>query len=248
MTQEIKIYPVSIVGAGPGDPELLTLKAKRLLGDAQVVIYDRLISPQIIAMINPGAETVFAGKSCKHHIMTQDQINLSLVEFAKLGKKVVRLKGGDPFIFGRGGEEIEFLLEHNIPFETVPGISSASGCSTAFNIPLTHRDLSNNVRYVTGHAKANKLDLDWEKIVNPAGTLVIYMGLANVNLICENLIKHGLPENFPIAVIENGTLDNQRIVVGELLDIADKVKIADLQSPSLIIVGKVVSLYYKFKP
>ncbi len=237
------IYPVSIIGAGPGDPELLTLKAARLLAEAEAVVYDRLIPDSILNKIPKGAAQFFAGKSCKQHIMTQDEINGLLVSLARSGRKTVRLKGGDPFIFGRGGEEAEYLAQHSIPFDIIPGISSASGCSSAAGIPLTHRGLANGVRYITGHSKEPELGLNWASLADPDTTLVIYMGLANLPLIMNKLVEHGLPSTFPAAAIQDGTTGNQRVIISSLQHIARDVSAAGLEPPTLIIVGKVVRLY-----
>jgi uroporphyrin-III C-methyltransferase/precorrin-2 dehydrogenase/sirohydrochlorin ferrochelatase/uroporphyrin-III C-methyltransferase len=237
------IFPISIVGAGPGDPELLTLKAARILSQAQAVVYDRLIPEAILDMIPKGAARFFAGKSCKQHVMTQDEINDLLVSLAKSCRKTVRLKGGDPFIFGRGGEEAEYLVRHQIPFEIVPGITSASGGSAFAGIPLTHRDLAVGVRYITGHYKNIETALNWKSLADPDTTLVIYMGLANLPAIARLLIEHGLPADFPVAAIQSATTADQRVVVSTLSDIATDVQKAELQPPTLVIVGRVVSLH-----
>jgi uroporphyrin-III C-methyltransferase len=235
--------PVLIVGAGPGDKELLTLKAVNALQNADAVVYDRLISDEILQMANNKAQMVFAGKSCKTHFMTQDEINEKLVELVNLGLKVVRLKGGDPFIFGRGGEEAEYLLKHNVPFEIIPGISSASGCSANVKIPLTYRGLATGVRYITGHCKEPELSLNWSSLADIETTLVVYMGLANLKIICKKLIQHGLPPNLELAAIENGTTNYERIVITNL-EMADiDINKANLQPPTLLIIGRVVSLY-----
>jgi uroporphyrin-III C-methyltransferase len=243
MTNSPFIRPVAIIGAGPGDPELLTAKALRLLSQAEAVVYDRLIPEPILALIPKGAARFFAGKSCKQHVMTQDEINELLVSLARAGRRAVRLKGGDPFIFGRGGEEAEYLAQHHIPFEIVSGISSASGCSAAAGIPLTHRELAQSVRYITGHCKNPETELNWPSIADPATTLVVYMGLANLPVITQQLMLHGLPADFPAAAIQEGTTQRQRVIVGTLQNIAAKVRTAALEPPTLIIVGKVVELY-----
>lgn len=238
-----QIHPVAIIGAGPGDPELLTLKAARLLAQAEAVVYDRLIPDALLALIPKGAARFFAGKSCKQHVMTQDEINELLVSLAKSGRRTVRFKGGDPFIFGRGGEEAQYLCEHNIAFDIVPGISSASGASAYAGIPLTHRGLATGVRYITGHSKQPDLELNWQSLNDPDTTLVVYMGLANLPLIAAKLIEHGLPADFPAAAIQDATTENQRVVVSTLAGIAGDVKKADLQPPTLIIIGRVVTLH-----
>ncbi len=237
------ILPVSIVGAGPGDPELLTLKAHRLLKEAEAVVYDRLIPENILSLIPKRTQKFFAGKSCKQHVMTQDEINDLLVSLAKKGLKVVRLKGGDPMIFGRGGEEAEHLVQHKIPFEIVPGISSASGCSAYSGIPLTYRGLALGVRYITGHSKEPELELNWQSLADPDTTLVVYMGLANLAIITSKLIEHGLPADLPVAAIQSGTTDNNRILISTLGKAPAAVKRAKFEPPTLIIIGKVVSLY-----
>jgi uroporphyrin-III C-methyltransferase len=237
------IKAVSIVGAGPGDPELLTLKALRRIQEAQAVVHDRLIHQEILDIIPSGTERFFAGKSCKEHIMTQDEINRLLVTLAEKGLHVVRLKGGDPLIFGRGGEEAEYLARHGIPFEIIPGISSAAGCAAYNNIPLTHRELASGVRYVTGHGKEGRLEMDWRNLADPDTTLVVYMGLANIALIASGLIEHGLPKDFPIAAIQDGATKNSRIIISTLSKADEAVKSAHLQPPTLFIIGKVVSLH-----
>lgn len=237
------IHPVLIVGAGPGDPDMLTVKAVRALAEAEAVVYDRLIPEAILELIAKGAARFFAGKSCKQHVMTQDEINELLVSLAKSGRKVVRLKGGDPFIFGRGGEEAEFLTAHHIPFEVVPGISSASGCSASVGIPLTHRGLATSVRYITGHYKNAETVLDWKGMADIDTTLVVYMGLANLELITRKLMEHGLPADFPAAAIQEATTERQRVVVSNLQNIGKDARAANLEPPTLIIIGRVVTLY-----
>lgn len=235
---------VFIVGAGPGDPELMTLKAVRLIKEADAVVYDRLIPQGVLDIVSPHAETFFAGKSCKQHIMEQDEINALLVRLARRGLKVVRLKGGSPVIFGRGGEEAEYLAQHDIPFEIVPGISSAAGCSAVFNIPFTHRGLSRGVQYTSGHYKDPEKEMDWPRLADPDVTLVIYMGLNNVAVITRKLMEHGLSPEFPFAAIENGTTENGRIVISSLRNAAQDVAKAEMKSPTLIIIGRVVTLYH----
>ncbi len=236
-------FPVAIIGAGPGDPELLTLKAARLLSEAEAVVYDRLIPDAILDLIPKGATRFFAGKSCKQHVMTQDEINELLVALAGTGRRIVRLKGGDPFIFGRGGEEAEYLAQHHIAFEIVPGISSASGCSATAGIPLTHRGLATGVSYITGHSKEPELELNWQSLADPNITLVIYMGLANLDLIARKLIEHGLPADFPAAAIEQGTTHKQRVLISTLRNIYSDTQAEKLEAPTLIIIGKVVQLH-----
>lgn len=242
----MEIQKVYIVGAGPGDPELLTVKAQRLLTDyAEVVIYDRLIPENLLAIIPDNVEKIYAGKSCRKHEMTQDAINQELVDQAQTGKKVVRLKGGDPFIFGRGGEEIEFLAKHNIPFEVVPGISAASGISSLHGIPLTHRGVAHGVRFLTGHQqKGEPIEHDWKGLADPMTTLVVYMGLANLENIAKNLIDNGLSPETPVAAIQEGTTASEKKHIGQLSTIASELKSQDFQPPVLIVIGNVVNLSF----
>lgn len=235
---------VYIVGAGPGDPELLTLKAHRLLQEeAEVVVYDRLIPESILEIIPDGVEKIYAGKSCRKHHMTQEEINDCLVDEAKKGKKVVRLKGGDPFIFGRGGEEMLALAEADIPYEIVPGISAASAISASLDIPLTHRGLASNVQYITGHCqKGKEMHLDWQSLANPDTTLVIYMGLAHLPEITEQLIKHGLDPEIPAIAVQNGTTPEERRCLGTVQSIAGLLEKEEFKPPTLVIVGRVVGL------
>jgi len=235
---------VYLVGAGPGDPDLLTVKALRLLREADVVVYDRLVSPGILDLIPAGAARFYVGKSPGHHHMTQDQINHLLVSLARAGKKkILRLKGGDPLIFGRGSEEALHLVEYGIAFSVVPGVTSAAACSAYAGIPLTHRGLSTGVRIVTGHCQKNRpLNLNWASLADPDTTLVVYMGLGHIDEISRNLINAGLPGDTPTAVVENGTKQNQRSCIDTLADIPARVRELDFQTPSLIIIGHVVSL------
>ncbi|MGE5545464.1 MAG: uroporphyrinogen-III C-methyltransferase [Solirubrobacterales bacterium] len=234
---------VALVGAGPGDPELLTMKAARLIREAEVVVFDRLVSPEILDMIPAGTTRIYAGKQMSNHHLVQDEINELLVSLGKSGRRVVRLKGGDPFVFGRGSEEAEVLAKAGIPFEVVPGISSASGCATYAGIPLTHRGLSQGVRLLPGHCREGKpLDYDWSKLADPDCTLVIYMGLSNLGQIADELMAAGLPSDTPAAAVENGTTARQRRVLGTIATLPALVQQAGLRPPSLIIVGRVVSL------
>lgn len=235
---------VYIVGAGPGDPGLLTFKAVRLLQEqAEVVVYDRLIPEEILALIPDHVERIYAGKSCKKHHMTQDEINQVLVEQAQQGKIVVRLKGGDPLIFGRGGEEAEYLHQHHIPFEIVPGISAASGISAALGVPLTHRGLATGVRFITGHQqKGEEAALDWRGLAEENTSLVIYMGLANLENITRELQAHGMSGDTPAVAVQDGTTDRQVVCSGVVADIAAKAKAMELAPPTIVIIGKVVGI------
>lgn len=236
-----------MVGAGPGDAELMTLKALRVVQQADAVIYDRLVSDEVLALIPTGVARFFAGKSCKGVAMTQAEINELMVTLAKKGMNVVRLKGGDPGLFGRAGEEALHLTENNIPFEIVPGITSAQGCAAAAGIPLTHRGLATGVRYFTGHRMTKEdadgdLELDWKSLADPDTTLVVYMGLANLGMIAKKLIVHGLAADTPAAAIAQGATSRQRVILSSLRNIDADTKAANLEPPTLIIIGKVVSL------
>ncbi len=236
---------VYLVGAGPGDPDLLTFRALRLMQQTDVVLYDRLIGDGILDLVRRDAERIYVGKRKDDHAVPQEEISELLVTLAKQGKRVLRLKGGDPFTFGRGGEEIEALTEQQISFQVVPGITAAHGCSTYAGIPLTHRDHAQICVFVTGHVKDGELNLNWDTLVKPNQTVAIYMGLSSLPLITENLIKHGASEDLPIALIADGTRVGQRVVTGTLSNISDKVEKEGLQSPAMIIVGTVVTLREK---
>lgn len=234
---------IYIVGAGPGDPELLTVKAARLMQEAEVVVYDRLVSEDILNLLPASTERIFAGKAARNHHMAQDEINELLVTIAQSGRKTVRLKGGDPFIFGRGSEEALYLSENNVPFEIVPGITASAGCGSYAGIPLTHRGLATGVRFVTGHCREGKhLDLNWQSLADPDTTLVIYMGLINITKIRDELIKAGLPADTPAGAIERGTTDDQRTILTTLMELPDCIAKAELKAPSLLIIGRVVEL------
>ncbi len=233
---------VHLVGAGPGDPDLLTLKAHRLLQRADVVVYDRLVSPEVLAMARRDAERLYVGKRQGHHWVPQAEISNRLVALARAGKSVVRLKGGDPLVFGRGGEEIEALTDAGIAVEVVPGITAALGCAASAGIPLTHRDHAQACVFVTGHLKDGEIALDWPMLARPRQTVVIYMGAETLPVIARRLIEHGLPAATPVALIENGTTDRERRVVGTLGTIERQAMRARLHGPTLCMVGEVVGL------
>jgi uroporphyrin-III C-methyltransferase / precorrin-2 dehydrogenase / sirohydrochlorin ferrochelatase len=238
---------VYLVGAGPGDPELLTLKALRLMQQADVVIYDRLVSAPIMDLCRRDAEKVYVGKARSNHAVPQEGINALLVKYAKEGKRVCRLKGGDPFIFGRGGEEIEELFAAGVPFQVVPGITAASGCSAYAGIPLTHRDYAQSVRFLTGHLKEGSPELPWHELVYENQTLVLYMGLVGLEKICEKLIASGQRPDMPVALVSKGTTPDQKVVVGTLADIVQQVTEHQIQAPTLTIIGEVVRLREQLK-
>ncbi|MBT3915234.1 MAG: uroporphyrinogen-III C-methyltransferase [Rhodospirillaceae bacterium] len=235
--------PVYLIGAGPGDPELLTVKAMRLLGEADVVVYDRLVSDEILNLVPKGASRIFAGKAADKHHLIQDEINELLVKLARKNYNVVRLKGGDPFVFGRGSEEAEVLHEHGISFEIVPGITAASGCTAALGVPLTHRGKATGVRYVTGHRKNNgELDLNWQSLADPDTTLVVYMGLSSLPVIRDELIKAGMPGELPAVAISKGTTPDQQICRTVLAHLPERVVEEDLPTPLLYVIGKVIEV------
>ncbi len=234
---------VYLVGAGPGDPDLLTVKALKALKEADVVVYDRLVSSEILDLVGSGVARIFVGKAASNHHLPQEEINELLVKLAQSNHTVVRLKGGDPFIFGRGSEEAEHLSRHSVPFEVVPGVTAASGISAALGLPLTHRGLSTGVRFVTGHARAGEeLELNWKSLADEQTTLVFYMGLSNLPDISRNLIEQGLSPDTPAAAVSKGTIDGQRQCISTLAELPLTVKDLDLPSPVLLIVGKVVGL------
>ena len=238
---------VYLVGAGPGDPDLLTFRALRLMQQADVVVYDNLVSKTIVDMTRRDAHRIFVGKKRDDHTMRQEEINKLLVRLAKEGKRVLRLKGGDPFIFGRGGEEIETLAAESIPFQVVPGITAASGVASYAGIPLTHRDYAQACLFVTGHLKDGTMNLDWEALARPKQTVVVYMGLHGLNILCAELIKHGMPDTTPIAIVQQGTTQNQRVITGTLATLPAIAEKQKPQAPTLIIIGGVVKLQEKLK-
>ncbi|HTN95182.1 MAG TPA: siroheme synthase CysG [Gallionella sp.] len=247
----IKHGEVYLVGAGPGDPDLLTFRALRLLQKADVVVHDNLVSKPILDMARRDAERIYVGKKRNDHTLRQEEINELLVRLAGEGKRVLRLKGGDPFIFGRGGEEIETLAEHGIPFQVVPGITAASGVAAYAGIPLTHRDHAQSCIFVTGHLKDGSMNLDWDALARPKQTIVVYMGLLGLEKLCAELVAHGMPDSTPAAIVQQGTTQNQRVVTGTLATLAAIAQRENLHAPTLIVVGGVVTLREKlswFKP
>ena len=243
---EMELGEVYLVGAGPGDPDLLTFKALRLIQQADVILYDRLVSKGVMELVRRDSELIYVGKKGGSDKSTrQIDINEKLIELAKAGKRVCRLKGGDPFIFGRGGEEIESLSEHAIPFQVVPGITAASGCSSYAGIPLTHRDYSQSCRFVTAHLKNGTTNLPWEEFIIDQQTIVFYMALSGANYICKKLMEHGMDKDMPIAIIEKGTMPEQKVYISSLTALPDLLAKEDIHAPTLMIVGEVVKLNEK---
>jgi uroporphyrin-III C-methyltransferase len=236
---------VYLIGAGPGDPELLTLRAAALLRAAEIIVYDNLVAPAVLDLANPDAERIYAGKERGNHSLPQEQINELLVRQARRDRIVVRLKGGDPYVFGRGGEEVETLASYGVPFEVVPGITAASGVSAYAGIPLTHRSHASACVFAAGYLKDGSIDLDWEGLARPRQTVVIYMGLHGLAILTEKLIAHGLPGHTPAAIVQQGTTPQQRVVTGTLATLPRLAEEAKLKPPTLIIIGEVVSLQDK---
>ncbi|HUT41038.1 MAG TPA: siroheme synthase CysG [Gammaproteobacteria bacterium] len=238
---------VYLVGAGPGDPDLITFRALRLMQQADVVVYDRLVAQPILDMVRRDADLIYAGKERDKHTLSQESINELLVRLAKEGKRVLRLKGGDPFIFGRGGEEIETLTQEGIPFQVVPGITAASGCASYAGIPLTHRDHAQSCIFVTGHLKDGSVNLDWERLAKPSQTIVFYMGMYSIAVISRELIAHGLPPDTPVALVQQGTTPQQRVYIETLASLPSLGERHEVKPPTIIIVGSVVSLHSKLE-
>ncbi len=247
MTVNTKLTPgkVWLVGAGPGDPELLTLKAARLIGAADVLVHDHLVGDGIIDLARPDAQRIYAGKQSSKHSIPQDELNHLLVQLAREGRSVVRLKGGDPFIFGRGGEELETLAEMGIPFEVVPGVTAAAGCGAYAGFPLTHRDHAQSVVLVTGHLKDGTVNLDWPALARPRQTVVFYMGIGAAAEICRQMIAHGLPSMTPAAVVRKGTQPEQQTLLATLGTLPHRITECGIKPPALIVVGSVVQLHDK---
>jgi uroporphyrin-III C-methyltransferase len=236
---------VYLVGSGPGALDLMTVRATRLIGTADVVVHDHLVADGVLDLVRRDAQKICVGKKASNHTVPQDELNRLLVRLAREGKKVVRLKGGDPFIFGRGGEEIETLSEFGIPFEVVPGVTAAAGCAAYAGIPLTHRDHAQTVTFATGHLKDGSVDLDWHALTRPRQTVVFYMGIGGISVICRQMMAHGLPATHPVAVVQSGSTERQQVLVADLDTMPDRVAEAGITSPALIIVGSVVKLHTK---
>ena len=233
---------VYLVGAGPGDPDLLTFRAFRLMQQADVVLYDQLVEPAIMDRVRRDAERIYVGKKRANHALQQEEIGELMVKLAREGKRVLRLKGGDPFIFGRGGEEIEKLAAHRVPFQVCPGVTAAAGCSSYAGIPLTHRDYAQSCVFVTGHGRDGPIQLDWASIIRPRQTVAVYMGLAHLDFLTKEFLRHGADPALPVAIVENGTRPNQITLTGTVADIAAKAAAHGLRGPTIIIIGEVVTL------
>lgn len=241
-TENIQTGIVYLVGSGPGAPDLMTVRATRLLGEADAVVHDHLIADGVLALARTDAQIICVGKRSSNHTVPQDELNRLLVQLAQQGKKVVRLKGGDPFIFGRGGEEITALCESGIPFEVVPGVTAATACAAYAGIPLTHRDHAQTLIFTTGHLRDGSVNLDWQTLARPRQTVVFYMGIGGLSQICEQMIEHGLPPTHPAAVVQNGSTERQYVLTADLATLPSEVARAGITSPALIIVGTVVAL------
>ena len=236
---------VWLIGAGPGDPDLLTVKAAPLIAQADALVYDHLVGEGIMDLARSDARLIYAGKEASKHTLPQGSINQLLVDLAREGLSVVRLKGGDPFIFGRGGEELETLVASDIPFEVIPGVTAAAGCAAYSGFPLTHRDHAQALTFVTGHLKDGSVNLDWPALARPCHTIVFYMGIGAAAEICRQMISHGLPPTTPAAVVRNGTLTDQQTLLATLGTLPERINESEIKPPALIIVGSVVSLHEK---
>jgi len=241
-SRHARVGQVVLVGTGPGDPELLTLRALRLIEQAEVALFDSLVATQILDLLPAAAERIYVGKRRNDHAMRQEQIGALMVERARAGQRVLRLKGGDPFVFGRGGEEIATLAAANIPFEVVPGITAAIGASAYAGIPLTHRDCAQACTFVTGQLQDGSIDLDWPALARPRQTVVVYMGLLALPVLCSKLIEYGRAAGTPAAIIQEATRPGQRVVVGTLASLPTQAARAGLRAPTVIVVGEVVAL------
>ncbi|HEY6512143.1 MAG TPA: uroporphyrinogen-III C-methyltransferase [Burkholderiaceae bacterium] len=241
---------VTLVGAGPGDPELLTLKAARVLREARVVLYDHLVGNEVLDLVPKQSHRIYVGKQSGCHTLSQEAIIELMLRLARSGRPVVRLKGGDPFIFGRGGEEAQALAEAGVPFEVIPGISAAQGAAASAGMPLTHRDHACSVVFTTGHLRGDghTLELDWESLARPRQTVVIYMGVATLPIICEQLIQHGLPPDTPAAVVERATRPDERTIDGTLETLPALARVHEVKSPALIVIGAVAALHAVLAP
>ena len=240
-----KTGEVYLVGAGPGDPDLINFRALRLMQQAEVVLYDRLVAPEIVDLCRKDAERIYVGKKRDQHALPQEDISRLLVDLAKQGKRVLRLKGGDPFIFGRGGEEIELLSAENIPFQVIPGITAASGCASYAGIPLTHRDYAHTCVFVAGHLKDGSMDLNWDTLIQPRQTIAVYMGIMGLEELCRELIARGMSEQMPAALVQQGTTHKQKVYIGNLGNLPDFPKQNDIKPPTMIIIGEVVKCHEK---